>query len=307
MVARLGVGEARVRLAREARLLRFMAPRFRHPAGMADRRPGVRILQGLVRLAGLSERARRNFERIEVQRREWTIAGLPESFDGYRILHVSDFHLDFDPRVVGRLQTAVAGLGYDLVCLTGDFFDLVFEEERIDPRLLADLVGLFRKPAHAVLGNHDILAVGGALEEMGVRVLMNESVRIGVPGDGFLLGGVDDPRHYRVHSCGRALSNRASGEPVVLLAHSPHVYREAAESGVDLVLCGHTHGGQVCLPGGWPLPGRFIGPRALVSREWSVGGVRGYTSHGCGGCKLPFRFNAPAEVAVHTLRSAYGV
>jgi len=304
MVLRLGADEARVRLAREARLLRVMAPRFRHPLGMADRGLGVRLLRGLIGVAGLSGRARRNFERIEVQCREWEIAGLPGSFDGFRILHVSDFHLDFDPGVVGRLKAVVADLEYDLVCLTGDFFDLVFEEESIDRDLLADLIGLFRKPIHAVLGNHDILAVGGALEEAGVRVLMNESVRIGEAGGGFVLAGIDDPRIYRVHSCERALAGRGTDEPTVLLAHSPQVYRDAAEWGVDLVLCGHTHGGQVCLPGGLPLPGRCPGPRALVSREWSVGGVRGYTSHGCGGCKLPFRFNATAEVAVHSLRSA---
>ena len=304
MAPRVGIEEARVRLAREARLLRVMAPRFRHPMGMADRRLGVRILQGLVGLAGLSGRARRNFARIEVQRREWDIRGLPKSFDGYRILHASDFHLDFDPEVIGRLGKVVAGLEYDLVCLTGDFFDLVFEEESIDQALLADLIGLFRKPVHAVLGNHDILAVGGALEEMGVRVLMNESVRIGDTGGGFLLAGIDDPRYYQVHSCERALAAHETDEPTVLLAHSPQVYREAAEFGVDLVLCGHTHGGQVCLPGGWPLPGQCRCPRTLVSREWHIRGAKGYTSHGCGGCKLPFRFNAPAEATIHTLRSA---
>jgi predicted MPP superfamily phosphohydrolase len=234
--------------------------------------------------------------------KKWRIGGLPIALDGIRILHVTDFHLDFDPSVVGRLRKVLKGLEYDVVCLTGDFFDLVFEEEKMDLEVLDELILLFRKPIYAVLGNHDILAVAEELEKRGVRVLMNESEMLGGPVDGLMLAGIDDPRQYRTDSVQRALENRPEGCPVVLLAHSPQVYQDASAHEVDLMLSGHTHGGQICLPGGTPISSRFNCPRKMISGAWSHGDLRGYTAHGCGGCKLPYRLNSPAEVTIHTLR-----
>ena len=297
---RMGTGNLRERLARERKLKEVMEPVLRHPDGLADRRAEVRLLGKLVGAAGLAGVDRRNFERIDIQRREWRLPGLPRSFDGFRILHASDFHVDFDPGVIDRLRRVVSGLDYDLACLTGDFCDLAFDEAGVKREWIAELAGLFRGPVRAVPGNHDILRVAALLEESGVRVLLNEREE----SEGFVLAGLDDPRHYRNASFAKALDGAPPGLPRVALVHAPQIYREAAAHGIDLVLCGHTHGGQVRLPGGIPLSNRFACPRRMVSRDWKFRSVRGYTSNGCGGCKLPFRLNAPAEVAVHTLRPA---
>ncbi len=302
LAERMGEAAVRDRLAREEILRTRMAPLFRNVNGMADRRLPVRVLDFLVRTSGFSRRARRNFLDVQLVEQDWEIGGLPAGLEGFRLLQVSDLHLDFDPGLVGRLREVVRGVRYDAVCLTGDFFDLVFESEAIDHGLLAELVGLFSAPIYAVLGNHDILAVAEELENLGVRVLMNESERLGEGPQSLLLAGVDDPRHYESHSFERALGGAVHDRPVVLMAHAPQIFPEAAAWGVDLLLCGHTHGGQICLPGKVPLSSRFKCPRRMVSGRWHHLGLQGYTSNGCGGCKLPYRLNSPAEVTVHNLR-----
>jgi len=300
----MGSEAVRERLAREAILRERMAPRFRFRGGMADRRWPVRLLDSTIRFSGLAGRARRNFETIHCVEREWKIEGLSADHDGLRILQATDFHLDFDPGLIGRLRKVLGGVDYDLACLTGDFFDLIFEEESIESVWLDDLAALFRGPTYAVLGNHDILTVADHLERTGVRVLMNEGVLLGSEERGLWLAGVDDPRLYRSDRIGRALENRPGHQPVLLLAHAPQVYADAAAAGVDLMVCGHTHGGQVKLPGGLPVASRFKCPSRMVSGSWRYGRLQGYTSNGCGGCKLPYRFNAPAEVTLHVLRRA---
>ncbi|MBC2603561.1 metallophosphoesterase [Puniceicoccus vermicola] len=302
LVERMGFEAVRERLSREEILRVRMAPDFLHPDGMADRRLPVRGLDLIIKSSLLANRARRNFEDIRILERKWSIPGLSPEMDGYRLLQASDFHLDFDPGLVSRLEKVLRGLEYDVACLTGDFFDLVFEEESMDVPLLEELIALFPKPKFAVLGNHDIVTVARELEKCGVRVLMNESELIGTPESGFWLAGVDDPRQFRAHSFERALMGREEPGPVVMLAHSPEVYEDAADWDVSLMMSGHTHGGQICLPWGLPISNHFKCPRAMISGAWEHRGVQGYTANGCGGCKLPYRLNAPAEITVHTLR-----
>lgn len=300
----MGEEFVRMRFTKEQILLERMAPVFQSPTGMADRRWPVRFLENAVRWSGLGSRARKNFLTIQRIEREWELPGLAANLDGFRLLHLSDFHLDFDPELIGRLREALGDWEYDVVCLTGDFFDLVFEEKAVDEVILGDLLSLFSGPVYAVLGNHDIFRVGEVLEGLGVRVLMNESGILGGPSGNLTLAGVDDPRLYKTSSVNNALKGAKSGGPTILLAHSPQIFEEAAAGDVDLVLCGHTHGGQVSLPGQFSLASSSDCPRKMVSRDWYFKGMHGYTSHGCGGCKLPFRFNAPAEITLHTLRTA---
>lgn len=302
LVARMGAGFVRERLARERLLLLNMEPMFRHPDGLADRRFPVRALSAFLRGFFLANRAQKNFKTISVQEKEWHLPHLPWEMDGFRLLQVSDMHLDFDPAVLDRLEVLLRGVEYDVACLTGDFYDLVFEEDSMDLSLLDRFASLFPGPKYGVLGNHDILSVARELETRGVRVLMNESEWIGPEGRGLLLAGVDDPRQYQTDSIERAVSAAGEDSAVVLLAHSPQVFREAAASGVGLMLSGHTHGGQVSLPGGIPLTNRFEVPGAMVSGEWRHEELQGYTSNGCCGCKLPYRLNAPADITVHRLR-----
>ena len=132
-------------------------------------------------------------------------------------------------------------------------------------------------------------------------MLLNESVRVRragrTDGPGLLLAGVDDPNVFATHDLGAALRGRRPGEPVVLLAHAPSVHREAAAAGVSLVLCGHVHGGQVCLPSGRPLARRrWRFPRRVWRGRWTEGSTQGYTTVGVGACGVPLRLNCPPEI-----------
>ena len=90
----------------------------------------------------------------------------------------------------------------------------------------------------------------------------------------------------------------------ILLSHTPEIYRQAAHAGFDLLLSGHTHGGQICLPGGIPITLDSNLPHAFGAGAWKYGNMAGYTSVGAGLCIAPVRFNCPPEITLHRLRRA---
>ncbi len=96
------------------------------------------------------------------------------------------------------------------------------------------------------------------------------------------------------------------GEPSILLAHSPEIYKQACYAGFQLMLCGHTHGGQICLPGGFPLIVNAQCPRRICRGAWRYDSLQGYTSSGCGSSIVPARFNCPPEVTIHELLATRG-
>jgi len=106
-----------------------------------------------------------------------------------------------------------------------------------------------------------------------------------------------------LHDLAAAARACPAGLPRILLSHSPQVAPEAAAAGFHLMLSGHTHGGQVCLPGGRSLVAMETIPRPLFRGPWRVAGLPGYTTTGTGACHIPVRFNCPAEIVLHTLRA----
>jgi len=113
--------------------------------------------------------------------------------------------------------------------------------------------------------------------------------------------GVDDAHDYETADVERAMRDIPSGEVAVLLAHSPDVYPEAARKGVSLMLCGHTHGGQLCLPGGIMVMTNSRCGRRFCRGSWRHEGLVGYTSCGTGSSGLAARLNCPTEIVVHRL------
>ena len=102
-----------------------------------------------------------------------------------------------------------------------------------------------------------------------------------------------------------ALRARRPGEPCVLLAHAPSVHEDAAEAGVSLVLCGHVHGGQVCMPSGKTFAWRhWTFPRRVWRGRWTEGATQGYTTTGVGACGAPLRLYCPPEIVLARLRAA---
>ena len=261
---------------------------------------------GLIRagllMCGMSGRGRKNARDIRLEEHEVPVVGLPESFDGFRMLHIADMHFGCSAEVTKALIAVVKEVEADLTVCTGDYrfatvgaIDACMEDMR---QVAPHLPG----PVWSTLGNHDALAMVPELEAMGVGVLINEVEGLVRDGERIWLAGIDDPHHFETDDLAGALVEVPEGDVVVLLAHASERYEQAAAAGVDLYLCGHTHGGQVCLPGGMAVFNHADAPRRFVSGPWAHAGMRGYTSRGSGCTGLEVRFNCPPEVTVHTLR-----
>jgi predicted MPP superfamily phosphohydrolase len=257
-----------------------------------------------LRLSGLYWLGHRNTLKIQVRQNDVRIVGLPAAFDGFTLLHITDLHADLNPPAIAALAERVAGLRYDTCVLTGDYRARTFGPH--EPALSA-MHGLFSQlsqPVYGVFGNHDSIRMLPGMEAMGVRMLLNECMVIERGSDALYLVGVDDPHYYRVDNVANAAAEVPEDAVSILLSHTPEIYRQAAHAGFDLMLCGHTHGGQICLPGGVPLTLDAKCPRYMGSGAWRYGQMQGYTSAGAGTCIVPVRLNCPPEVVLHRLRAA---
>src|SRR5437764_11599368 len=136
-------------------------------------------------------------------------------------------------------------------------------------------------------------------KDMGIRILLNECEPISRGGDNIYLAGIDDAHFYRVDNIEKAASNIPPDGFSILLSHTPGVYRQAAHAGFDLLLSGHTHGGQISLPGSIPITLSSVLPRRLGSGAWKYHNRVGYTSVGAGSSIVPVRINCPPEITLH--------
>ncbi len=259
------------------------------------------LLRLLLQGAGLYRRGVANMLRFSIVRRDVPWAGLPPAFDGFRLLHLSDLHADAHPDFPDRLAAALAPLEVDAVVLTGDYRMATIGN--YEPALagMRRIVAALHSPIFAVLGNHDFLEMVPALEAMGIQVLLNESAAIRRGAATLHVAGIDDPHFYRTDDIPRAMAGIPAGDPTVLLAHSPEIHAAARQAEIRLMLCGHTHGGQFCLPGGIPLLTNAACPARMVAGAWRDGTLEGYTSRGTGCSGLPVRFHCPPEIVVHRL------
>jgi len=157
-------------------------------------------------------------------------------------------------------------------------------------------------PVYGVLGNHDSIRMVPALEAMGIRMLLNETEPLVRGAQRIHLAGIDDAHYYRVDNIEKAALQIPDGEFSILLSHTPEIYRQAAHADFDLLLSGHTHGGQICLPGAIPITLDATLPRRMGSGPWRYCRMVGYTSVGVGSCILAVRLNCPPEITLHRLR-----
>jgi len=151
------------------------------------------------------------------------------------------------------------------------------------------------------LGNHDFIETVPLLEAMGIRVLLNEAVAIQRGDEAIWIAGTDDCHFYQVVDLSKALGGIPPDGFKILMTHSPELLDEAAQAGVNYYLCGHTHGGQICLPGTIPILTNAACPRKYVSGPWKYQKVTGHTSRGTGSAGLAVRFFCPPEITLHTL------
>lgn len=262
------------------------------------------IISGSLKLTGLYWRARKNAERIEIRRHPIALPGLPSAFAGFTILQISDLHVDISPAAMRRLAELLPQLNYDLCVLTGDYRGKTYGPYEAAIAGMARLRDRIAAPVYAVLGNHDSIRMVPALEAMGIRMLVNEAEPLLRDGQVLYLAGIDDAHYYRMDNIEKAASQIPYGEFSILLSHTPEIYRQAAHADFDLLLSGHTHGGQICLPGAIPVTLDSVLPRRMGSGSWRYGRMVGYTSVGVGSCILPVRINCPPEITLHELRAA---
>jgi len=260
------------------------------------------LIRGSLRLVGLHGRGRRNALAIEVRRHEVELARLPEPFDGFTILQLSDLHVDINGEFVDTLLERLQPLEYDLCVLTGDYRARTFGPFDRTLAGLERLRGGIRGTPYAILGNHDTLRLVPDMEAMGYKLLLNEWTPIERGGQSIYLAGIDDAHYYRTANFHRAAHELPDQSVSILLSHTPEAYRHAAHAAFDLMLCGHTHGGQICLPGGVPVITDADSPREFARGPWRYHGMIGYTSAGAGSCIVDVRLNCPPEVTLHRLR-----
>jgi predicted MPP superfamily phosphohydrolase len=251
---------------------------------------------------------------LDIVNRTIPITNLPAPFHGYRIVQLSDIHLDefTEPFFLERVVRKVNALAPDLVLLTGDFVthgSLTFVAGNHAAHRCAEVIATLTAPLrYAILGNHDVTVnapmVIHALATRGTPVLVNQYIAIEKNGSRLWLCGLEDPgtSHPDLD-----LTIPANPEaPVILMSHEPD-YADTVTAHprgqlVDLMLAGHSHGGQVRLP--------FLGPLILppMGEKYPEGFYRFnrmqlYVNRGIGTVGLPFRLNCPPEITVLTLQT----
>jgi predicted MPP superfamily phosphohydrolase len=232
---------------------------------------------------------------------------LNPAHDGLKIVQLSDIHHSLYTPIeeVQRAIHLANLLRPDVIALTGDYVTLsetyIWPVARALGKLRARL-GVF-----AVLGNHDFQVdadvVTRALQAQRIRVLRNSHFALRRGSAVLWIAGVDD-LWWRAADFGEALRHLPARDPKILLCHNPIGVRLAAKYGVDLMLSGHTHGGQVKLPFVGSVYGRSRLGERFVEGWNRLDGTQIYVSRGIGKVLLPIRFNCPPEIALFRLRCA---
>jgi predicted MPP superfamily phosphohydrolase len=260
------------------------------------------VIKKIIQLSGLYGRAYRNTLNFQLVENPVEIENLPKAFDGFTILHLSDLHTDMNPPAVHALADSVRELEYDICVLTGDYRALTHGAIDNAMKGLGNLVPSLKQPIYGVLGNHDSIHMLPIMEEMGISILLNAHQPITLHGEQIYLAGIDDAHYYQVDNIEKACQGIPDQATTILLSHTPEVYRRAAHANFDLMLSGHTHGGQICLPGGKAIYLDARCPYYMGSGNWNYKNMAGYTSRGAGTSIVTARLNCPPEITLHRLQ-----
>jgi uncharacterized protein len=251
-------------------------------------------------------------KRLVVREMVITHPRLPKALDGLRIAQLSDLHVgpQTSRAFLARIARATQDAAPHLIAHTGDQVD----DHPADVAHFASAFGALTAPlgVYAIPGNHDVYAgwseVRGRLEQMGVRVLVNESLPLRHNGAEFWLAGTGDPAGLQVVRGGESgapdIERTMAGVPpnafVIALAHNPALFPALARRGAHVVLSGHTHHGQLAIPSrGWSLASPFL--------EFAMGmherdGAVLYISPGTNYWGIPFRIGALPEITILTMK-----
>lgn len=262
----------------------------------------LKIFAFFLKMTGYYKKGYGNAKTIQISRLNLSFPNLPESFSGFRILHLSDLHIDSIPGLATLIIDKVKETEFDLCLLTGDYrrdksgsFGHILKPLRILSKYIQAPYGTF-----AVLGNHDTYLMAQYENESGMNLLINESVEIAKDSEKILVTGTDDPFNFYTEPASMCLETKGYGFKIAIV-HTPELARVAMRNKYDLYLCGHTHGGQICLKDGMPLISHQFEGKQFNHGLWHIGNMKGYTSRGAGTSGIPLRFNCPAEITLITL------
>lgn len=249
---------------------------------------------------------------IQVTRLDLPLPHLDPAFDGYKIVHISDFHMGtwMNQVRLSHIVDLVNTQQPDLIAITGDFIS--YEADPPFREMTAPLQKLHAPDGKfAVLGNHDYYAgehekVRTWLRSLDITELKNDTHLLQRGAAALTLAGVDDCYDGADDLdlvIARVTPNGHGRTPTILLAHEPDLADRTAETGLfDLQLSGHSHGGQVVLPRLGMLYLPRLG-RKYPSGLYHLNGMTLYTNRGLGTSHLRLRINCPPEIAVFTLRA----
>lgn len=259
------------------------------------------VIRNILRLVFMYRKGQRNARNIQIRYNNVKLPHLHSDLEGYTILHLSDLHVDMDEEATQALMMRLREVNYDICVMTGDYRARTYGDIERSLAAMTRVRMHLKKPVYAVLGNHDSILMVPALEKMGIQLLLNESTVI-TQGQGTLfIAGIDDAHYFRADNIPKAAEGITEKTPSIMLSHTPAVYKQVAEAGFNLMLSGHTHGGQICLPGGIPITLDSDCPRFVGKGAWCYKKMQGYTSVGSGTSVVNVRINCSPEITLHTL------
>ena len=262
----------------------------------------MRIFKLFLTVTGLFKTGLRNAEEIVLREPRLYFRNLPKAFDGFTILHLSDLHIDGMEGMETRILDLLEERTVDLCLLTGDYRSELHGLHKHVIRRMKYLIDRIdsRQGFIGVLGNHDSCHMVNPLEYIGIHMLINGTCYIHQGNEKIQIIGTDDVHYYYTDQALHALEHAEEAFSIIMV-HSPELYHMAAQMGVDLYLCGHTHAGQICLPGGTALIKHTHRGRRFYRGHWQHEGMQGFTSAGVGTSGIPARFNTRGEVLIHHL------
>ena len=262
----------------------------------------LKTFRFLLRATGMYNRGVRNAERIVLREVPLYFSSLPDSFNGFSVLHLSDLHLDGMPGLEDRILEKLGNRSVDLCVLTGDYRT---ELHGLKKHIIISLKSLInginsRHGFMGVLGNHDDCHMVNPMEKAGIQMLINATSIIQQGEERIKIIGTDDVHYYYTDQALHAFEH-AEDDFSIALVHSPELYDMAAMMGIDLYLCGHTHAGQVCLFGGRAILKHLSRGQQYYRGHWRYQSMQGYTSAGIGTSGIPVRFNTQGEILIYKL------
>ena len=240
---------------------------------------------------------------LTIEHQRISVRRLPGEFEGFRVVQLSDVHHGpfSDRSQIERAVETANRLQPDIIALTGDYIS----KERQYAAPCAEMLGKLEAKygVYAVLGNHDHWTDAALITDLfraeGITVLVNQGMRFQKGNSAFWLAGVDDTM-VGLEDLSLALAGAQEDEMKLLLAHNPIILRRAARANVDLVLSGHTHGGQVAIR---PERGaQARGRKRMLKGLGKLGSTQIYVNRGLGTVVLPIRYGCPPEVSLLELR-----